>query len=238
MSSFLKAAKAVVWPQRCIFCNEAIFDSKKRTCESCKNALPYVKGEICSGCGRERKECTCSSSTMYYDKAAAPFYFEKGVRSCIHSLKFRSHKDYADPLGEYLYSSFISRYSGENFDFITYVPLYESDFKRRGYNQSQLLARKLSEKAGIPCKDNVLRKIYKTEKQSASTTLERSGNVLGVFEVDKSADLKDMKILLVDDIETTGSTLSECGKMLYLAGAEKVCCLCAAVTKLEKKGRD
>ncbi|MBQ8228616.1 MAG: ComF family protein [Clostridia bacterium] len=238
MESLFNSFKTVLWPQRCMFCGEPMFDKADSTCERCVDTLPYVTGKICTSCGRGRSECTCSSSTLYYDKAVAPFYFEHGVRKCIHSLKFRSRTELAEPLSEYLLSAFNKHYSDENFDFITCVPLHPDDLKQRGYNQSHLLAESLSKKLNIEFKSDVLRKIYHTEKQSGALPLERSGNVLGVFDVDENIDLNNKKILLVDDIETTGSTLSECGKMLFLAGAEKVCCLSVAVTKLKKKGRN
>ncbi len=235
MESFLDSIKTILWPHRCMFCSEPMFNSRKLTCERCVEALPYVKGKICTKCGRERSECTCTSATLYYEKAVAPFYFEDGVRKCIHSFKFRSHTEFALPLSEYMYDVFKQQYGDEAFDFITYVPLHGADLKSRGYNQSRMLAEYLSQKTGIVCKDNVIHKIYRTEKQSGTSSVERFGNVLGVFDVDKSLDLAGMRILLVDDIETTGSTLSECGKMLYLAGAEKVCCISVAVTKIKRK---
>ena len=100
------------------------------------------------------------------------------------------------------------------------------------------MAERVSRNVGVPFKDGILKKIYHTEKQSGTSPVERFGNVFGVFEVNKEVDLSGMRILLIDDIETTGSTLSECGKMLFLAGADRVCCLSVAVTKLKKKGRD
>ncbi len=235
MESFLQAIKSVLWPQRCIFCGDVMFENTRNTCDSCTDKLPYVDGNICIKCGREKKECTCSGTVMYYDKAAAPFYFEEDVRSCLHKIKFDYHDEYIKPLSEYLYQTFLNRYSDEEFDLITYVPLYKEDLKTRGFNQSKLLAGCISDKTGIPLKENLIKKIYPTKKQSKSDMIERYGNVLGVFDIDRDVDLTGMRVLLVDDIETTGSTLSECGKMLFLAGAEKVCCLSAAVTK--KKGR-
>ena len=237
MTDLIKSIKAVIWPHRCMFCSGEAFENERFTCDRCIDALPYVHGKICSKCGRARSECTCSSATLYYDKAAAPFYFEGGVKKCIHAFKFKGKTEFAGPLSEYMLNTFREQYSEEAFDFITCVPLYPDDLKSRGYNQSRLLAEHISQKTGIPFKDGILNKIYRTEKQSGTSPIERFGNVLGVFEVTKDIDLSGMSILLVDDIETTGSTLSECGKMLFLAGADKVCCLSAAVTKLKKKGR-
>ncbi len=237
-STFVQAIKAVIWPQRCIFCNDLIFDNDKCTCEKCLESLPYVRGKRCFKCGREKSECTCSSTTLYYDKAVAPFYFENNVRACIHSFKFRHNKSYAEPLSEYLLDVFNKYYCDEHFDMIVCVPLHQKDLRKRKFNQSQLLAENISRKTGIPLNLNLIKKIYQTDKQSGTNVYERFGNVLGVFDVDKNINLDGKNILLIDDVETTGSTLSECGKMMFLAGANKVCCLSVAVTKRTKKGRD
>ena len=237
MADLIKTIKSVVWPRRCMFCDGETFENTLFTCDRCRDSLPYVNGKICSKCGRARSECTCSSATLYYDKAAAPFYFEGGVKKCIHALKFKGKTQFAEPLSEYMLRTFREQYGDEAFDFITCVPLHPEDLNLRGYNQSRLLAEYISQKTQIPFNDGILNKIYRTEKQSGTSPVERFGNVLGVFEVTKGIDLIGMSILLIDDIETTGSTLSECGKMLFLAGADKVCCLSAAVTKLKKKGR-
>ena len=126
------------------------------------------------------------------------------------------------------------KYYGEKFDFITAVPMYFSDRKARGYNQSDELAAALSEKLGIEFR-SVIRKIYHTDKQSGKQMTDRTGNVFGVFDVEEN--LEGKSILLVDDIRTTGSTLSECGKMLYLAGAKRVCCVSIAAAKFKKKNK-
>ncbi len=236
-STFVKAVKSLLWPQRCIFCGELIFDNLKCTCERCLDSLPYVTDKICFRCGRGKDECTCSSATLYYDKAIAPLYFENGVRKCIHDLKFRYHKEYAEPLSEYMTEMIDKYYYDEQFDFIACVPLHEKDFRKRRFNQSEELAKHISFKTGIPFKKNIITKIYRTQKQSGTREFERIGNVFGVYDVNKDEDVTGSKVLLIDDVETTGSTLSECGKMLFLAGAERVCCLSVAVTKITKKGR-
>lgn len=237
-STLVQALKAILWPQRCIFCGDLIFDNAKCTCEKCLDSLPYVSGKICFKCGREKSECACSSATLYYDKAIAPLYFENNVRKCIHGLKFRMYKDYAQPLSEYMTDVMGKYYNDENFDFIVCVPLHEKDKRKRKFNQSEELARHISRKTGIEFKANLIKKIYRTDKQSGTRDFERFGNVFGVFDIDKKENLDGKNILLIDDVETTGSTLSECGKMLFLAGAQKVCCLSVAVTKIKKKGRN
>ncbi len=236
-STLVQALKAVFWPQRCIFCDELIFDNRKNSCDNCLENLPYVKGKICYKCGREKNECTCSSHSMFFDRAIAPFYFEDGVRECIHLLKFNSRKEFAEPLSEYMLECFNQYYSDEKFDLIVNVPMYKKDKLKRGFDQSEELAFYLSLKTGIPFKRNLIQKIEKTQKQSSTNEFERFGNIFGVYHIQRNINLDSLRVLLIDDVHTTGATLSECGKMLYLSGAERVCCLSVALTKKKKKGQ-
>lgn len=229
-----KAVRALLFPKKCIFCGELIFESDKNTCQKCTETLPYVKGKICYKCGCEKHDCSCTSTICYYDKVVAPLYYENSVRDCIHKMKFGSREKYASSLAEYMYDVMNERLINEKFDFIAYVPLYESDYKIRGYNQSRIMADVISEKTGIPIKAGLIKKIYRTDKQSRQSSVRRSGNVMGAFDVKE--DVSGASVLLIDDIKTSGSTLSECGKMLYLMGAENVCCLCSAVVKHKDKG--
>lgn len=233
MKSSFNAVKAMIFPKKCIFCGSLMFESRKNTCDRCTKALPYVTGRICVDCGCEKKDCSCTGIVHYYDRIAAPLYYENEVRDCIHKIKFGSRKKYAENLAEYMYDAMRERFDGEKFDFIAYVPLFNTDLKYRGYNQSEIMARRISEITGIPVKNGLIKKIYKTDKQSRQSVTRRTGNVMGAFDV--SEDISGCSVLLIDDIKTSGSTLSECGKMLYLNGAENVCCLCAAVVRFKDK---
>ena len=230
-----KAIKAMLFPKKCIFCGSLIFESEKNTCSRCADALPYVRGKICRKCGCEKKDCSCRSTILFYDRIAAPLYYENEVRKCIHKMKFGSREKYAENLAEYMFDTMKERFDGEKFDFIAYVPMYESDLKSRGYNQSEIMARRISEITGLPVKDGLIKKIYKTDKQSRQSSVRRSGNVMGAFDV--AEDVSGCSVLLIDDIKTSGATLSECGKMLYLNGAENVCCLCSAVVNMKKRDK-
>lgn len=233
-----ESIKAILWPQRCIFCSELIFWNKEKTCDRCKNSLPYVTGKICQKCGCSKDNCSCTSSILYYDSAAAPFYYEDSVKKALIRMKFSQRKEYAEAFSEYMLRTLRERYQGEKFDVILCVPLHKNDRRKRGYNQSELLSRYISEKSGIQYKGDVLEKIYRTKMQMSQSGIERSGNLLGAFNVKTGAAVENKSVLLIDDIKTTGATASECGKMLYLAGAERVCILSCAVTRKRNKDRE
>ncbi len=149
-------------------------------------------------------------------------------------MKFHAHPEVARSLASYMAQTVRDVYAEERFDFVTFVPMRRQDHRRRGYNQSEQLAARLAALLSLPLRRDVLSKIYPTAQQAKQKRLNRTGNVLGAFASEPLPE--GSRVLLVDDIRTTGSTLSECGKMLYLAGASRVCCIGAAtVRKNEKK---
>ncbi len=114
-------------------------------------------------------------------------------------------------------------YKSECFDVITYVPLHKIRQKERGYNQSELLARELSYLLELPL-ECLLVKTKNNPPQHTTDAKHRSENVKNVYKVKDEARIENRRILLIDDIITTGNTLGECARMLKLAKAEKVCC--------------
>ena len=122
-------------------------------------------------------------------------------------------------------------YGNIPFDCITYVPVSKKVRRDRGFNQCELLARFLSTYTRIPLQE-LLVKTVDTEPQKNLSAMERSGNVLGVFDVKNDFSPKGKTILLLDDIMTTGATLNECAKMLTIAGAQAVYAVAATITSV------
>ncbi len=116
----------------------------------------------------------------------------------------------------------------KNIDYISYVPMHKSKPKLRGFNQNFLLAKGLSKKLNIPLGKNILLKIKDTKSQSSLNKRDRLLNLKDAFEVSNKAEIKSKNILLIDDIFTTGSTVSECARCLKTAGANKVYVLTVA----------
>lgn len=228
------------FPQRCIFCDEVIAPFS-HICDSCDESIPRIDGEICRLCGALKSDCVCEGRHgNYYDGIAAPLYYEENVKRCIHGFKFYDERLNYEGLGDLMTQAMTKYYADIDFDYITYIPIRKKNLTKRGYNQSRLLAERVSKNSGIPLGEEMLVKIYDTPCQRGISELERKGNVAGVFAVDTDKyDIDNKNILLVDDVKTTGTTLSECGKMLYLAGANKVYCLTAAVVNSKiKKEKD
>ena len=227
-SDTLDYLRCMIYPNRCIFCNE-IMQPGKSICDRCFEKLPWIRGETCPECGSLKEDCQCEKRHgSYYESSASVFYYRDEVRNCLHRFKFQGDKYAYRELGRLMAECLKERFSGIDFDYVAYVPMDKKSRKRRGYNQSELLARRIADETGIPFGKNLIEKIHITGVQHECNMFERKGNLLGAFDVNPAFSVEGKTLLLVDDIRTSGATLSECGKMLYLYGADKVFCLTAA----------
>ncbi len=223
-----------LFPKRCAYCGRVIA-SNRTMCYECENILPRVKGTICVRCGREKEFCSCKGAEKYFISLVAPFYFEDNVRKGLHAFKFRKSPDNAEAYCIEMAQTVKQRFSDVHFDFITEVPMTEKSLKKRGYNQCSLLANGISKLSDIEYKTGVLVKLFDTKIQHKLSFYLRKGNLTGVFDVSEPALVKDKTILLCDDVSTSGETLNECAKMLWLYGAKEVYCVSCALTKSKKK---
>lgn len=153
------------------------------------------------------------------DMACFAHRYARPVKGLIHAFKYRSVSMLASLMAEDMHKLMISRGIGP-YDAIIPVPLHPARQRKRGYNQAGMLAEELSLRSGIPVKANVLRRVRNTRQQAKLTKDRRSINILGAFTTDK--DLTGMRILLLDDVITTGSTACACAEVLKKSGAEYV----------------
>ncbi|MBQ3006242.1 MAG: ComF family protein [Clostridia bacterium] len=237
MINTLKQILFSVLPKRCAYCGSVI-TSDLLVCAECEKSLPRVTGNVCRKCGRGTDFCSCKGAEMYFESLVAPFYFEGNVRKGMHAFKFRKSPDNAKAYGKEISETILQRYDGIDFDFITEVPMTRKSVKERGYNQCALLCKSISENLGMEYRPGVLVKIYETEKQHGLNYNIRKGNLTGVFDVKNPEEVKDKTVLICDDIATSGETLNECAKMLWLHGAKEVYCVAAALTKKKTKPKE
>ena len=226
----------IIYPRRCAYCGKVI-EYSRMMCKKCESELPRINGVICPKCAREKDKCNCKGAENYFRSIAAPFYFEGCVRHGVHVFKFRNGFRNYEAYSLEMADTVRKRFADVGFDFITEVPMTRKSVKSRGYNQCSYLAKGISENLGIEYKSDVISKIYETKKQHNIGYYLRKGNLAGVFDVKNPSEVKDKTILLCDDISTTGETLNECAKMLWLYGAKDVYCITLAVTNYKKKNK-
>lgn len=222
----------LLFPQRCRFCDKVI-NINEVICEKCVETKREITGNICYLCGCEKADCTCGGKKHFYTAVAAPYYYDGAAGFAVRNLKFKRLQNFADTLAEDMAACFSKRFEGYYFDYVTFVPMTAAAVKKRGFNQAELLARGVSERTDIPLCD-MLVKTAETKQQHMLKEYERSGNVLGVFEARDSIQplLADKRILICDDVKTTGSTLNECAKTLLISGAAEVFCLTATIANI------
>lgn len=213
--------KYLIYPRRCDVCGDVV-PMSDCICEKCRSNIA-ITGEICLSCGKMKKDCTCKKShhKPYYDAIVAPYMYDAGVVKGIHRLKFDGRKDVAVPMGKAIARKVQEHYGDVDFDFITTVPLTKLRWWKRGYNQSHLIAKSVSKELGIPYA-KALRKIFNTPPQRTVSAKYRRGNVFGAYDIEPKADIAGKTILIIDDVKTTGATISHCSYLLKIYGADSV----------------
>jgi len=171
----------------------------------------------------------CGKRRRAFERCVSPFYHKGAAQNGIYTLKREGYVvTVAGFVGEM--AEVVRReYGGIPFDLVTAVPLHKRELAERGFNQAEKLGRALAERLGLPYA-TVLTKITVTAPQKELKAVERSGNLLGVFDVCGAVSGKT--VLLVDDVITTGATLDECAKMLKIFGAAEVYAVTAAAACL------
>ena len=210
----------LLYPPKCPFCGKV--GQARGICPACHKALPWTEGE--QGLKTLPGGAVC----------AAPLWYEDLVREGILRFKFQGASAAAEPLGELIAQCAAERFSGE-FDVVTWVPVSRRRLRKRGYDQSRLLAEGACRVWGVK-PEQLLRKIQDNPAQSGlSEATARRANVLGVYEPVEPDKIQGRRVLLVDDVCTTGATLAECARTLRSAGAAQVVCAAAALTREKEK---
>lgn len=230
----LKSLSYIFFPKRCRYCGRVIVPSDE-LCSDCQKELPRISGEICRLCGYAKDDCRCNKKRSYYDAVAAPFYYEGAVKSAVKRMKFKNNPSLCKPMAEDMLEVIEREYANVNFDMICFVPFSPDKLKKREFNQSEILARELSQKLNVKT-ECALVCLFNVKQQHSLDSFKRKGNVFGIFDVKSETELNGKTVLLVDDIKTTGATLDECAKMLKLHGAEKVYAITFAIAKLHTGG--
>lgn len=205
----------LIFPERCPYCG-CLIESEEIACPGCFEILRQKHIPLKSGVSGYR----CVSSFVYGGK----------VRRMIIRMKFHDRTQYIPQIAKVTSDDIKAVFNGICFDSISYVPMHPKDKKSRGYNQSELLAKALSKELSIPCL-NTLDKIKRTKKQHTLTYSQRRKNLSGAFKTVEDAAINGKSILIVDDIITSGATLSACCKALKRSNPKMICCATIASAK-------
>lgn len=222
----------VLYPKRCKLCGEVI-GVREEYCEECENTK-MLCGELCHKCGREKSRCTCKKEkySPKYKAFTAPYYYKGSMERGIIRFKNHNFTELKSEMSKRIASAVKSNFGDVKFDCVCAVPMTEKKMRKRGYNQSELLAKELA-----PLLDSgfeaLLVKTIDTDSQRFSSASKRRVNLYGSIELAAGESVENKTVLLVDDVKTTGSTLNECAAVLRGHRAEAV--YAAAFTVTDKR---
>jgi ComF family protein len=213
------AALDLLYPPHCALCNRL----RSFICETCANSLARARPWRCDTCWLPLRgpECaTCAEHPTSLTKLRSVFRYEGDVRRLVHAFKFRGEFSLGRTLATYLAESY--REYGLESDIVTPVPLTGLRRRDRGYNQAALMARELARGIELPMAEALCRRRNSTPQAMSRTAEQRRLNVVEAFEPAKRADVSGLRVLLIDDVATTGATLNACAKVLRAMGAVQV----------------
>ena len=225
----LEAAVSLLYPPICTLCGGKT-RAGEYLCEQCEAKAMRIVAPFCQQCSEPFEGAiatvftcaNCAHRTIYFDAAVAAYRGRGIVRQIIHDFKYGRQIHLRHLVARWLYAAFDDeRLRGREFDMIVPVPLHPARQRERGFNQANLLAELLTAQISIPSKP-VLKRVRYTTTQTALDRAERMENLHNAFRLRRNANVRGLRVLLIDDVLTTGSTLSECARILKRSGAISV----------------
>jgi len=207
-------------------------------CDACVKAFTPITPPFCPVCGnmfvsRDAEDHVCGACADFprrFGRARAVGAYEASLMAAVHKFKYAGRTGLAGPLGMLLFLAFLRWYDPEQVDLVAPVPLHRGKLRKRGFNQSFLMIRKWHRQAtavgtvfpGEKIKRDLLVRIVKTRSQTELSRKERMLNVKGAFALTDASAVAGKRVLVVDDVFTTGATVNECARVLLAGGAKQV----------------
>lgn len=216
-----------VYPPHCGVCGRELSGEEGIICDACWRGLKNICPPFCQKCGLPlslpNSLCSaCEERDRHFSFARSYGLFDEIFQTIIHLFKYRRKLSLAGPLSELMAETMGTDPRFSTMEVLIPVPLHPAKRRSRGYNQSELLARGLSRSIGLPLLGKALVRTVNTPTQSRLSLIERVANVGEAFRAKTPGCLRDRRIILVDDVLTTGSTVDACARALLEAGGAEV----------------
>ena len=208
----------ILYPERCPVCH-GILQGKNFVCPSCRQKLPYIKEPKCKKCGKEvekeeQEYCRdCQRFSHSFDKGGAVFAYDQVMRKSISMFKYHNRREYARFYAAEMYEHCRHFLNTCNPDVILPVPIHRQKKRQRGFNQAELVAKKLGKMMKVPVDSKYLIRREKTVPQKELSRQKRKANLKQAFKVNKTNRTYE-RVLIVDDIYTTGATIDAISEIL------------------------
>jgi ComF family protein len=252
LSRLAESLFCVLFPSDCRICGEPQLNlSRLPVCPECLFSIHPLRGKVCDICGERllssyaerdhdglRRCPVCRRVDRPFGRAVAYGSYQGGLRELVHLLKYNGVRPAANVLGRMLAEALTAlepeleqaRFERGMFDrastLVIPVPLYKTKRRQRGFNQAELVARAalkiVSARERLEFAPELLRRTYDTQSQIGLTSHQRRENLRGAFAVPRAAEVTGRAVILVDDVYTTGTTATECARVLRRAGARQV----------------
>ncbi len=216
-----------IFPKLCLFCGST--SSERKMCEKCLSEMGFIKSPICTVCGLPFPSTEvsnhlcgkCLVGEFYFDRARSVASYKGVLKEVLHKFKYEGVFSFGGVLSQILVHNFPDDLSDP--DLVVPVPLYLGRLKSREYNQSVILGKALAKYLGVSFDQFLLRRVRDTKPQfEVGGERERLSNVRGAFVVVQPDKIVRRRVLLIDDVFTTGATVSECARVLKKSGAKKI----------------
>ena len=229
----------IVYPNICLLCRRSINRDAQSLCLNCISEIEKNIPPFCQKCGRHIYEAnnelglclSCQKSQLHFKRAFSACFYEGKIKGLIALFKYKGKTALSKPLANIL-TDFIKQYRIplQQIDAIMPIPLHSVRLREREYNQSQLLAREITKEFNLELDNHSLIRTKNTTPQIELNDKQRWQNVAGAFKLHKKQSVLDKRILLIDDLLTTGATCSEAAYVLKDNGAKEVYVLTLAST--------
>jgi len=214
----------LLYPTTCVFCGTV---ASEGICESCRKEVKILQEPLCKKCGKpvryeEQEYCyDCQKIIHFYEQGRGLWLHKMPVSQSIYQFKYRNRRVFAQYYAEQMAGQFADLLRKWQIEVIIPVPIHKSKRRKRGYNQAEVLAKELSGRLEVPMEAFAVRRVQKTNALKEMNPNERRRALSGAFAVEDDWKPKK-KVLLVDDIYTTGSTVDELARILKENGVQKV----------------
>ncbi|HVV01035.1 MAG TPA: ComF family protein [Verrucomicrobiae bacterium] len=230
--SWARVSLSLLYPDVCQICNDGrAGPAEGYVCGSCRSSVRFIEPPFCDRCGLPFEgaitnafECgNCKGLDLQFSRARSAVLARDAVREAIHSYKYHRALWFEPFLGGLLTERAAGALNPADWHFIVPVPLHPKKEREREFNQARRLAGCLGRATGIPVRADLLRRVLPTRTQTQLSREERRTNMRNAFRFSGARPLNGEKIVVVDDVLTTGATTSACARVLRKAGASEVC---------------
>ncbi len=226
----------LLYPKRCVACDKVLLKNEKEIgfCKKCIGQIKLTGSSVCFKCGKpledDREELCpdCENTKHYFSQAKALYRYTGLMKPAMYRFKYSNRRCYGKVFGAHAVRLQGKWIKENKIEAIVPVPMYKPKERRRGYNQATVFAKALGEQTGLPVLDKVVRRENDTVAMKQLSGAKRKKNLLNAFILGEN-DVQFRKVLIVDDIYTTGTTMDEVSKTLLNGGVKEIFGLCVCI---------